>query len=686
MLIYLLVNSVLEVVPNGNIALEALLVALEGVTLNRTYKTLIKKSHERQKLPETQKENCLDKSPLILTRSPIRITANTINGSAVAAANRERILLLRCGDIEQNPGPEPRGEQQRKKFSSTVVTSYNVRGINDEKKLRHLINKVYKDMKRNSTESIICFQETFVEKEGKLSYLWRGNLHLTPGTGSSCGCLTLTSSNLNILEAADLDGRAHIISCQRTNEQDTAYVIANIYAPNPNNLEKIDFFDRVLDKVQDFKERFNCSNVIIAGDFNLNFDWKEAKNRQYTAQERRVADFVKENTEALQLKDCWENRNKFTWRRPNTEIFSTIDRILYSSQTLALNSVDTNWSYRFSDHAAVVADFSIKDKYIGPRTRLTRLDPSLVKSSKYRPKIEQGFRDMMETAPHDWNPHLKLEFAKVCIRTVVEQAQAERKRQEKTEEEELNDEIELSVNKLASGDGIDTHNLIDYVEELRVRKQVIIEERGTRLAEKLGTKWYNEGEKSTRYFMSLLNRSLPDRFELIQGEDNVVISDPARIEEAIVKFYKTLYEEHGLAANDDQDFFNHIESISGEDNDFIAREMTTGELLETLQTCADSSPGPDGIPYSILRLLWPIYGDLLSKAWKYSLEKRSLPPSHKTSFLRLIPKAGKDLKKLTNWRPITLSNCDHKLITKTYAKRLCEKVSSKISGCQTAYL
>ena len=301
MLIYLLVNSVLEVVPNGNIALEALLVALEGVTLNRTYKTLIKKSHERQKLPETQKENCLDKSPLILTRSPIRITANTINGSAVAAANRERILLLRCGDIEQNPGPEPRGEQQRKKFSSTVVTSYNVRGINDEKKLRHLINKVYKDMKRNSTESIICFQETFVEKEGKLSYLWRGNLHLTPGTGSSCGCLTLTSSNLNILEAADLDGRAHIISCQRTNEQDTAYVIANIYAPNPNNLEKIDFFDRVLDKVQDFKERFNCSNVIIAGDFNLIFDRKEAKNRQYTAQERRVADFVKENTEALPL-------------------------------------------------------------------------------------------------------------------------------------------------------------------------------------------------------------------------------------------------------------------------------------------------------------------------------------------------------------------------------------------------
>ena len=56
------------------------------------------------------------------------------------------------------------------------------------------------------------------------------------------------------------------------------------------------------------------------------------------------------------------------------------------------------------------------------------------------------------------------------------------------------------------------------------------------------------------------------------------------------------------------------------------------------------------------------------------------------SFLRLIPKAGKDLKKLTNWRPITLSNCDHKLITKTYAIRMSEKVSSVIAARQTAYL
>jgi len=60
--------------------------------------------------------------------------------------------------------------------------------------------------------------------------------------------------------------------------------------------------------------------------------------------------------------------------------------------------------------------------------------------------------------------------------------------------------------------------------------------------------------------------------------------------------------------------------------------------------------------------------------------------SHRTSFLKLIPKVDKDLTKLTNWRPITLSNCDHKLITKVYASRMGESVKSVIKERQTAYL
>ena len=41
---------------------------------------------------------------------------------------------------------------------------------------------------------------------------------------------------------------------------------------------------------------------------------------------------------------------------------------------------------------------------------------------------------------------------------------------------------------------------------------------------------------------------------------------------------------------------------------------------------------------------------------------------------------------LKNWRPITLSNCDFKLITKTLSWRLAEAVKEVISPNQTAYM
>jgi hypothetical protein len=215
-----------------------------------------------------------------------------------------------------------------------------------------------------------------------------------------------------------------------------------------------------------------------------------------------------------------------------------------------------------------------------------------------------------------------------------------------------------------------------------------MEEKGKRLADKLSTKWYNEGEKSTRYFLRLLNRTIPDDFTVLADSDGNETENPEEIEKKIVDFYKKLYEdfEDITEGTNDPSFFNHIQQISEREDSELAAPLTTDELRTTLHECKDSAPGPDGIPYSIIGLLWPVYGNILNEAWAHSVESGILPPSHKLSYLKLIPKVGKDLKQIANWRPITLSNCDHKLITKTLAKRLCEKVANKINESQTAYI
>ena len=65
------------------------------------------------------------------------------------------------------------------------------------------------------------------------------------------------------------------------------------------------------------------------------------------------------------------------------------------------------------------------------KTRIPRLDPSLIKTPENKAELELQFNEMWAHADNGWDPHTKLEYAKMCIRTVGEKLQAERKRKER---------------------------------------------------------------------------------------------------------------------------------------------------------------------------------------------------------------------------------------------------------------
>jgi hypothetical protein len=68
------------------------------------------------------------------------------------------------------------------------------------------------------------------------------------------------------------------------------------------------------------------------------------------------------------------------------------------------------------------------------------------------------------------------------------------------------------------------------------------------------------------------------------------------------------------------------------------------------------------------------------------LETGSLSSSHLESVITLLPKEGKDTKDIKNWRPITLSNCDSKIITKALSQKTAKVLESIIDPSQTAYV
>ena len=154
-------------------------------------------------------------------------------------------------------------------------------------------------------------------------------------------------------------------------------------------------------------------------------------------------------------------------------------------------------------------------------------------------------------------------------------------------------------------------------------------------------------------------------------------------------FYKSLYEKGDtMIKNKGQlnTFLSNIKEIDKSKNDIFNHPITMLDLHKTLLTCKDSAPGPDGIPYSLIKLTWNYFGPLLINSWQYAIETGSLTHSHESSYLKLLPKEGKDHTELKNWRPITLSNCDFKIITKNIAMKMTEALSNSINPTQTAYI
>ena len=174
------------------------------------------------------------------------------------------------------------GTQAREIVSIKSVT-YNVRGLKDEAKLRHLINYLHKEDPGKNVDFIVGLQGTYLETDGRLPFLWRGSYHLTPGIGNSGGCVTLLSPHLNVVASQDIENRAQILAIKKSGCLDVSYIVANLYAPNPNNPVKVEFFEKVFDALHDFELKFNCRKSLILGDFNLTLCKEESVNRMFTA-------------------------------------------------------------------------------------------------------------------------------------------------------------------------------------------------------------------------------------------------------------------------------------------------------------------------------------------------------------------------------------------------------------------
>ena len=600
----------------------------------------------------------------------------------------QEMKLRDAGDVELNPGPRNAGSLAGSITSEmenklTLVTQ-NCRGLAEHNKLKHLLNNGYK-LGRRTNNFIIALQETMVVNDSTIKYGWRGNHVFTAGAGHGRGCITLLPSHIQPEpdSIVHLGERGHIF---RAIIEDNYAVVANIYAPTGQGRQKVEFFRQVKDCFEAAREPGDDSYLL--GDFNTVFEQYELRSRTYSRQEQRLSAQIKQIVDSLALQDSWQNNyTAHTWMQAGMKKSSRLDRIYYDNG-LIMSNCEVDWSFTNSDHGAVVATF--KERRQTPKQRFLRLNQDLLQTQSTKEAFLKDYQRQVRDIPEGWNPHQKLEFHKCAIRSAYSQVNAERNKSRKMDYDFVKADLHSHITLLEKG-GISLirkNRLMDKINQLKAKMSQLNLEKGRKLAEKMKTKWYNEGERSNKYFLGLLKRKEKNG-ELNELEiGGGVVTDPTVIEEQVKQFYEQLYNQNqpGYTANEENELLRSIQPINDEEKAKIRTPLNLTQLEKTLKETQDSCPGPDGIPYSYLKATWTSFGPVLLKAWNYSLQINQLPESHRTSWLRLIPKAGKNIKDLKNWRPITLSNCDHKLLTKAISKTLTENLDRVIAGNQTAYL
>ena len=109
-----------------------------------------------------------------------------------------------------------------------------------------------------------------------------------------------------------------------------------------------------------------------------------------------------------------------------------------------------------------------------------------------------------------------------------------------------------------------------------------------------------------------------------------------------------------------------------------------GKALKELPN--NKSPGCDGFTTNFYNFFWVDIKDLLLDSYVYSFEHGLLTQEQRRGILNILPKKGKDLRYLANWRPVSLLTTDYKILTKAQAMKLQKVIPSIVNSDQVGYI
>ena len=166
--------------------------------------------------------------------------------------------------------------------------------------------------------------------------------------------------------------------------------------------------------------------------------------------------------------------------------------------------------------------------------------------------------------------------------------------------------------------------------------------------------------------------------------DDVWHEDDNRVEAIMVEYYQNLFTSSNPTEFDELLQAIHLK-VTLAMNHALTQEYTLNEVRIALkQTYLLKAPSPNGMPLLFFQHFWSTMGDVVTKTILDFLNSGISPPNFHETHIVLIPKC-KELKRVTDYRSISLCNVVYKLTSKCIANRLKKFLPSIISETQSAF-
>ena len=346
-----------------------------------------------------------------------------------------------------------------------------------------------------------------------------------------------------------------------------------------------------------------------------------------------------------------------------------------------------------TDHSLCKIDVNYHSNKRGPG--FWKLNSALLSEIEYINAIKATITQTVAQYEHDEEVDevLLWEMIKLEIRnTSIKYSKAKMKEMRK-KEDIIENEIASLERQLEKDPG--NNNKAALVDQLKLKKkelESIIEYKTKGAIIRSRARWYNEGEKNSKYFLNLENRHCKRKtITQIKGNDGSFLTNDSDILEECNIFYGSLYTSRNSTAITDElgnlFFDQDLPKLNDDNKQKCEGFLTEKECLEAVKLMeSGKSPGTDGLPAEFYKVFWNDVSSYLVSSLNRSFQKGKLAITQRRGIISLIPKKDKALDELKNWRPITLLNCDYKIASRAVASRLKTVLPALIDNDQTGFL